>query len=126
MSLSFVATNWKPLRKGSLIGFVSITMPSGITIHEVSILETNGRFWASPPSKPMIDRNGVVMIDDAGKRRYSALIEFADRDTRSRWSDSVVEALRAAFPEALAAQPAAVEPPRPATTWGAPDDEIPF
>ena len=82
MSHSFVATNWKPLRKGSLVGFVSITMPSGITIHEVSILETNGKFWASPPSKPMIDRDGRVMIGDDGKRRYTPIIEFADRDTR--------------------------------------------
>ena len=125
MSLSFVATTWKPLRKGSLVGFVSITMPSGITIHEVSVLETNGKFWASPPSKPMIDRNGVVMIDDAGKRRYSALIEFVDRDTRSRWSNAVIEALRTAEPEALLAQPAPAEPP-PAAAWGALDDEIPF
>ena len=74
----------------------------------------------------MIDRNGVVMIGDDGKRRFTPLIEFATREIRSRWSDSVVAALRAAFPEALAAPPAAVEPPRAATTWGAPDDEIPF
>ena len=125
MSNTFVATNWKPLRKGSLIGFVSVSMPSGITIHEISVLETNGKFWASPPSKPMIDRHGVVMIDDAGKRRYSALIEFADRDTRSRWSDSVVEALRIAEPAALPAPPSAVEPP-PASAWEAWDDEIAF
>ena len=125
MSHSFVAMNWKPLRKGSLVGFVSVSMPSGITVHEVSILETNGRFWASPPSKPMIDRNGVVMIDDAGKRRYSALIEFVDRDTRSRWSNAVIEALRTAEPEALLAQPAPAEPP-PAAAWEAPGDEIPF
>ena len=125
MSNSFVAANWRPLRKGSLIGFVSVSMPSGITIHEISILETNGRFWASPPSKPMIDRNGVVMIDDNGKRRFAPIVEFTTREIRSRWSDAVVEALRAAFPEALAAQPAAVEAPRAATTWGA-GDEIPF
>jgi hypothetical protein len=100
-------------------------MPSGITIHEVSILETNGRFWASPPSKPMIDRSGRVMIDDAGKRRYTPVVGFLDRDTRSRWSDAVLEALRIAEPAALAAPPAAVEPP-PASAWEAWDDEIAF
>ena len=124
MSNSFVATNWRPLRKGSLIGFVSVSMPSGIIIHEVSILETNGRFWASPPSKPMIDRNGAVMTGDDGKRRYSALIEFADRDTRARWSAAVIAALRAAEPEALAVQPA--EPPPPAAVVEGLGDEIPF
>ena len=99
-------------------------MPSGITIHEISVLETNGRFWASPPSKPMIDRHGVVMIDDNGKRRFAPFLEFLDRDTRSRWSNAVIEALRTAEPEALAAQPAAVEPPR-AAAWEA-NDEVPF
>ena len=124
MSLSFVATNWKPLRKGSLVGFVSITMPSGITIHEVSILETNGRFWASPPSKPMIDRDGRVMIGDDGKRRYAPFLEFSDRDTRSRWSAGVVAALRTAEPEALPTPRA--EPPRDAAWEAQGDDEIPF
>lgn len=124
MTHPFTATNWRPLRKGALVGFVTVTMPSGLTLHEVSVLETSGRFWASPPSKPMIDRHGVAMIDDNGKRRFASLIEFADRDTRSRWSAAVLEALRAAFPEALAVQPAA--PPGPATTWEGVDDEIPF
>ena len=101
-------------------------MPSGITIHEISVLETSGRFWAAPPSKPMIDRTGFAMIGDDGKRRYSPISEFTTREIRSRWSDSVIEALRTAEPEALAPQPAAAEPPRAARAWGAADDEIPF
>ncbi len=100
---SFVATNWKPLRKGALIGFVDVSMPSGIAFREVSILETNGRFWASPPSKPMLDRDGRAMTGDDGKRRYSPIVEFASKEIRSRWSDGVIAALRAAEPEALAA-----------------------
>ena len=74
----------------------------------------------------MIDRTGFAMIGDDGKRRFTPLIEFATREIRSRWSDSVVAALRAAFPEALAVQAAAAESPRAAATWEAPDDEIPF
>lgn len=124
MSNSFTATNWKPLRKGALVGFVSVSMPSGLVIHEISVLETNGRFWASPPSKPMIDRNGVVMIGDDGKRRFASIIEFATREIRSRWSAAVVAAVRATFPEALPAQPAA--PPPAAPTWEGVDDGIPF
>ena len=122
MSNSFTATNWKPLRKGALVGFVSVSMPSGLVIHEISVLETNGRFWASPPSKPMIDRHGVAMIDDNGKRRFAPIIEFADRDTRARWSDAVIAALRTAEPEALAVAP----PPPAAPTWEGVDDGIPF
>ena len=94
-------SDWRPLRKGALRGFASVSMPSGMQLREVSIMQSNGRAWASPPSKPMIDRNGCVMLDDAGKRRYSAIIEFASKETRDRWSAAVIVALREAHPEAL-------------------------
>lgn len=114
MSSHLTATNWKPLHKGSLRGFADIEMPSGLVIREVSVLETNGKCWASPPSKPMLDRDGHVMIDDAGKRRYVPIIDFRDRETRAHWSAAVIAALRAAFPEALDVAP----PPPTAPTWG--------
>jgi DNA-binding cell septation regulator SpoVG len=97
-----VVSDWKPLRKGSLRGFVTVSMPSGMTVHEVSIMQSNGRAWASPPSKPMIDRDGRVMLDDAGKRRYSPIIAFQSKEIRDRWSEAVIAALLAAHPEALA------------------------
>jgi hypothetical protein len=50
----------------------------------------------------MIDRDGRVMFDDAGKRRYSAIIEFTSKEIRDRFSTAVVAALRAAYPGALA------------------------
>ena len=94
-------SDWRPLRKGALRGFASVSMPSGMQLREVSIMQSNGRAWASPPSKPMLDRDGHVMVDDAGKRRYSAIIEFASKETRDRWSAAVIVALREAHPEAL-------------------------
>ena len=98
----FSVSDWKPLRKGSLRGFVTVSMPSGMVVHEVAVYVTNGKAWAKPPSKPMIDRNGCVMLDDAGKKRYSPLFAFASAEIRHRWSEAVVAALLAAHPEALA------------------------
>ena len=94
-------SDWKPLTSGSLRGFVTISMPSGMIVREVSVYATNGKVWAKPPSKPMIDRNGCVMLDDAGKRRYAQIIEFSSAEIRHRWSEAVVAALLAAHPEAL-------------------------
>ncbi len=36
-------TDWKPMRKGALRGFASVSMPSGMIMREVSILQSNGR-----------------------------------------------------------------------------------
>jgi DNA-binding cell septation regulator SpoVG len=94
-------SDWKPLRKGALRGFCTATLPSGMVIYEISVLVSNGKPWCSPPSKPMIDRDGRAMLDDAGKRRYSKIIEFTTKDTRDRFSDAVIAALVAAHPEAL-------------------------
>lgn len=99
--MTFEIKNWKPLVRNTLCGFADVTMPSGMTIAEISIHSQGGKAWASPPSKPMIDRNGRVLRDDGGKIRYSPIITFPSRDLRNRWSDAVVEAVRAAHPKAL-------------------------
>jgi hypothetical protein len=70
-------------------------------LHEISVFATNGKAWCSPPSKPMIDHDGRVLLDDKGKRRYSPVIEFTDKVTRDRFSSSIIAALLAAHPGAL-------------------------
>ena len=61
---------------------------SGVAVHE-----RDGQVWASPPSKPLLDRDG--------KLRWSPIVGFVDRQTQTVWSDAVVAALRASHPEAL-------------------------
>ncbi len=79
-------------------------------LHEITIMRgADGTAWASAPSKPMLDRNGCAMTDAAGKRRYVAVVSFADAPTKRRFSDAVIAALRLAHPEALPPVPA--EPP---------------
>jgi hypothetical protein len=95
--------DWKPLRKNSLLGFAKVELPSGMIIADVTILNGERGPWASPPSKPMIDRDGVAMKDQkTGKLRYSPFIEFTSRELRDRWSASIIEAMRAAHPEVFA------------------------
>ena len=94
--------DWREMRRNSLLGFAKVEFPSGMIVSDVTLLQGEKGPWASPPSKPMIGRDGAVMKDDAGKVRYVPIIEFVDKATRNRWSDSVIEALRAAHPEVLA------------------------
>jgi hypothetical protein len=72
-----------------------------MVISDVTVLTAERGPWASPPSKPMINRDGAVLKDQSGKVRYTPVIEFTSKEVRDRFSDAVVEALRLAHPEAL-------------------------
>jgi len=97
----FRIIDWRPLTKNSLRGFAKIEMPSGMLIAEIAILTGDRGPWASPPSKPMIGRDGAPMLDSKGKPRYSQFIEFASKELRDKWSAAVIEALTEVNPEAL-------------------------
>ena len=92
---------WRALRKGSLLGFAKVEFPSGLIISDVTVLSSGLGPWASPPSTPMIGRDGAVMKDDKAKVRYSAVIEFTSKEVRDRWSVAVIEAVRLAHPDVL-------------------------
>lgn len=94
---SFVA-----IRKNSLRGFATVQLPSGMIVADVAVLVTEGRPWASPPSKPMLDRDGSVLRDDAGKVRYAPIISFASKEIRDRFSAAIIDAMTIAHPGELA------------------------
>jgi hypothetical protein len=96
---TFRILDWRPLRKNSLLGFVSVELPSGMTIADVTILTGPNGPWASPPAKPQIDRTGAVMKGANGKTVYLPIINFTSKERRNAFSDHVIAAMRAAHPE---------------------------
>ena len=93
--------DWRPVRKGSLLGFARVELASGMILADVTVLLGENGPWASPPSKPMIGRDGTAMKDAAGKVRYSPLVEFISKEVRQRFSAGIVDSLRAAHPDAI-------------------------
>lgn len=87
--------DFKSVERATLRGFAVIEMPSGLVLLDVSLHARDGKRWCSPPSKPMIDRDRRLMVDDDGKPRYAPLIEFIDAKTRFRWSSACVAAIDA-------------------------------
>ena len=98
---SFIVEDCKPLARNSLRGFARVRLPSGMILRDVAIHAKNASAWAAPASKPMIDRNGMVMKDQGGKIKYAPIIEFTSKVLRDKFSKAVIDALRAAHPEAL-------------------------
>jgi hypothetical protein len=99
--MSVVVEEFKPVVKNTLRGFARVRFASGLVMHEVSLHISNGRVWASPPSKPMVGGDGTVMRDAEGKQRWQPLITFSDKGVRDRWSAQIVDAVHEAYPEAL-------------------------
>jgi hypothetical protein len=104
MSAGVVCEDFKPVQRNSLRGFARVRFRSGLVISEIAIHVTGGRAWASPPARQMLDRNGTPLRDENGKFRWQPLISFATKVQRDDWSDQVVAAVLAAYPDALAAE----------------------
>ena len=93
---------WKLLARNTLRGFATVTLPSGLTIRDVSVHASNGKHWASLPSKPIIGTDGVAKRDETtGKIRYTPLLEWPDRATADRFSAAVIDAIEAQHPGAV-------------------------
>jgi len=101
MSVGFKVLEFTLVRKNALRGFAKLELPSGMILHDVALLETHGRFWATPPSKPSLNRGGVHMRDAAGKGQYTPVISFNTKDRRDAFSAMVIAALREQRPEAF-------------------------
>jgi hypothetical protein len=93
--------SWKPLVKNSLRGFATVLLPIGLKISDVPVLVSNGKTWASLPSKPQVDKDGRHKRDVNGKLAYTAILEWKDRDLSDRFSQAVVALVQAEYPDAL-------------------------
>lgn len=92
---------FKPASKNTLRGFVAVELPSGMIIRDITIHARDGKAWASPPGKPILDREGRHMRDHNGRSRYTPVVEFTSRERRDFFSALVMDALRAQHPDAL-------------------------
>ena len=72
-----------------------------MSIDDVGIHESHGKWWAALPARPMLDANKQVVIGDDGKPKYVRSLWFDDRETADRFSAAVVEAVMKEKPAAV-------------------------
>lgn len=91
---------WRVVKTGSLRRSATVELPIGLRLIDCPVfLESNGP-WASPPSRPLLDREGKH-IQLGGKGQYTPIIEWRDRGLADRFSEAVVGLVRQADPGAL-------------------------
>jgi hypothetical protein len=94
--------DWKPLPRNTLCGFTTVRIEAiGLTIADISVHTKNESRWVSLPSKPLVDRGGMVMRDEAGKIRYVPVLSWRTRQVAEWFSHAVIEALLGAHPGAF-------------------------
>lgn len=118
MNTNTVITNYKSYQKGSLSAFFSVTLPSGLIIHECKLFEKEGRRWIGLPSRSFTDKDGGTA--------YAPTMEFASRNDSERFREGVLRAIDGVTGEQKQAAPATAKPSGPPKARIPTEQEIPF
>src|SRR5215510_4118839 len=78
-------SNWKPLQNGSLRGFLTVTLPSGLIIHNCQLLEASRKRWIGLPARRFRLADGSV--------KYEPLIEFTTKKALQGFRERALKAL---------------------------------
>lgn len=89
---------WKSLKKNSLRGFATVRIGKAMKVSDIPVHCSNGRRWASLPSKPLIDSAGIAVRDERGKIKYIPIISWTEKESADRFSEAVISAIEAAHP----------------------------
>jgi hypothetical protein len=79
---TFVASNPKLIRRGTLVGSFDLTMPSGLIVRGAMLFSKADSQWVNFPSKEYVDATGV--------KKYYPLLEFESREIADRFQAQVV------------------------------------
>ena len=82
---SIEIAEWKPHTKNTLRGFLSVTLPSGMVIHNLTLHEKGDARWVGLPAREW--------TDNQGEKQYAKLIEFTTRAIADRFRDEILLAL---------------------------------
>jgi hypothetical protein len=97
-----VLRDWMLIRKGTLNGFASVILLSGLQIDDVQVLLSNGSPWATLPAKPVITSKGLdANVPRTNKIQCFSFLRWHDRAPCQELSPSIVKLVRARDPEVL-------------------------
>jgi hypothetical protein len=80
-------SDWKSVNKNTVRAFFTVTLESGMIIHQCSLHEKDGQRWIGLPTEKFTKRDGSVV--------YSALIAFTSRQIADNFRRQVMIALEA-------------------------------
>src|SRR5262249_32469909 len=80
-----IVSDFKQHSKGTLQGFFTATLPSGMVVHGLMLHKRDGQRWVGLPGREYTDKNG--------QRQFNRIIEFASRTTSDRFQAEILAAV---------------------------------
>ena len=77
-------SNWKTRENNTLRGFFTITLPSGMILHDCMLHQQEDRRWIGLPSRE---------YEVQGDRKFAPIVTFVDKPAEQRFRDQVLAAL---------------------------------
>jgi len=84
---TITVSNWKPLNNQAIRGFLTLTLPSGLVIHNCHLVEVGDRRWVGLPSRRFVTAGGKV--------HYEPIIEFTTRKAHRNFAHAALEVVEA-------------------------------
>jgi hypothetical protein len=101
--MSIEITEWKPVRKNTLRGFLNALLPTiRLEIRDCAVHQFGTRTWVSLPAKAMTAKDGLPILNErTGKQDYFAFLRFTTRGAHDQFERQVIAGLLARHPDAL-------------------------
>lgn len=77
-------SEWRARNNKTLRGFFTVTLPSGLVIHDCMLHEKGDDRWISLPARE---------YEQNGARKWAQIITFTDKAAEQRFRDQVLAAL---------------------------------
>lgn len=97
--------SFRPFRNaaGTTLGYLDIETSSGLRIYGAKLMTgPKGQRWIAMPATLRRDRDGIPVLNQAGKQVFDPIVEFRDSTSRDRFRDQVIAALKGMHPQLFA------------------------
>lgn len=106
--MSVECMNYKPVNKGSLLGFADLFVPKmGLEIYGCTLHQKDGRRWVNFPSREF--------TNDQGEKKYMSIVRFREKTHMNAFTELAKQAIETKCAEMNGLEGSFVE-----------DEEVPF
>jgi len=125
--MSITCIKFTPIERGALRGICDLVLTSGIAIHDVLLMESNGRRWINLPGKPALDKEKNLLRGEGSRISYVPVLTIPDRARRDTFNATALKAIDEFRASQPAPKPKAAPSPQVKPEAGRPfSDNIPF